>query len=250
MTSDLNESNLTGGESAQPTRKERERMARRQLIVDAALKVFAYKGFSDAKLEDVAELAEFGKATLYSYFPTKEALFQNVLETSFSRVRAITEEAFTGDEPFERKLARFISEAMGHFYHNPESMRLMMSESHQLRGANPMLRLMPDLLAIITSSIEREQKRKVLMTDAAPMDLAMLLLNMLFGQYMARIYRNLCKEHEENVRDEKSMQAFLERMRSSDLETEIASAISLIHRVYLHGTMKSTSSSSQNDQNT
>lgn len=229
-------------ETTQPTRRERERLARRQLILDAALKVFAYKGFSDAKLDDVAELAEFGKATLYSYFPTKEALFESVLEAAFTKVKEIAEEAFAGETPFEDRLERFIENEMLHFYSNPESLFLMMSEAHHLRGANPMLRLMPDLLAILITNIEAEQKRKHMLAKADPTDLAMLLLNMLFGQYMARIYRHLIDEGVEGVmKDEKNVQTFLEQLRKGDLKKEIATATTLIHTVYLHGTVQSTS---------
>jgi AcrR family transcriptional regulator len=41
-------------------------------IVDAALEVFAEKGFAAAKLDDIARRAGISKATLYLYFETKE----------------------------------------------------------------------------------------------------------------------------------------------------------------------------------
>jgi len=220
-----------------PTRRERERMARRQLIINAARKVFSYRGFSEAKLEDVAELAEFGKATLYGYFPTKEALFESVLEDSFGNMKRIAAETLAGDVPLETKLRQFVRGEMEYFYHNPESLHLMMRESHHLRGANPMLRMMPDMLTILTVSIEREQRREGGLMEADPIDLAMLLLNMLFGQVMARLHRHLCRAGAENVmKNDKTIEEFFENLRGAEADQEVERATALICRVYLHGT--------------
>ena len=50
----------------------RRKKARPGEIVDAALEVFAEKGFVSAKLDDIARRAGISKATLYLYFDTKE----------------------------------------------------------------------------------------------------------------------------------------------------------------------------------
>ena len=58
------------------TRRERERLSRRQAMLDAALAVFAEKGYEGATIDQIADRAEFGKGTIYNYFPDgKEALF-------------------------------------------------------------------------------------------------------------------------------------------------------------------------------
>ncbi len=61
-------------------RKERERLARQQLILDAAIRVFAQRGFHKATMDDVAQEAELGKGTLYYYFKSKEEILQKLLE--------------------------------------------------------------------------------------------------------------------------------------------------------------------------
>lgn len=227
---------MTNTEPLQPSRKERERLLRRQSIIDAALRVFAYKGFSDAKLEDVAELAEFGKATLYSYFPTKEALFKSVLEDSFTRMKRMADEAFAADATFEERLARFIRNELEYFYNHPESLHLMMSEAHHLRGANPMLKLMPTLIDTLTKAIEGEQKKKRMLARIDPIDLALMLLNMLFSQSLSRVYRFMQEEGVDVVmKDEKSVQEFLERLKRMNPEKEIERATSLIVTVYMRG---------------
>ena len=59
----------------QLSRKQRERKARRNEIINAAVQVFAEKGYDSATLGEIAQRAEFAKGTLYHYFNSKEELF-------------------------------------------------------------------------------------------------------------------------------------------------------------------------------
>jgi AcrR family transcriptional regulator len=55
-------------------------LARRDAILDAALAVFAVKGYRSGSLEDVAHEVGVTKPALRYYFPSKSALFAAVLE--------------------------------------------------------------------------------------------------------------------------------------------------------------------------
>jgi len=48
-------------------------------IVEAALEVFSERGVAAARLEDIGKLAGVSKATIYLYFPNKEALFREMV---------------------------------------------------------------------------------------------------------------------------------------------------------------------------
>ena len=60
-------------------RKERERLQRRNDIIDSAEKVFLSKGFENTTMEDIAEKAEFSKGTLYTYFQSKNELCLSIV---------------------------------------------------------------------------------------------------------------------------------------------------------------------------
>ena len=60
-------------------RKERERLQRQNIIIDAAEKVFISKGFEHATMDDVAEEAEFSKGALYTYFQSKNELCLSIV---------------------------------------------------------------------------------------------------------------------------------------------------------------------------
>ena len=63
-----------------------EPRARKQAILDAALDVFAERGFEAARLDDVAARAGVAKGTLYLYFEDKEALFEEVVRGAVSPI--------------------------------------------------------------------------------------------------------------------------------------------------------------------
>ncbi|NNC99571.1 MAG: TetR/AcrR family transcriptional regulator [Gammaproteobacteria bacterium] len=60
------------------TRKAKD--ARIQLLLDAALAEFVERGFSAARMDDIAARANLSKGTLYIYFDSKEALFNGLID--------------------------------------------------------------------------------------------------------------------------------------------------------------------------
>jgi AcrR family transcriptional regulator len=79
----------------------RRKEARPAEIVDAALEVFAEKGFVAAKLDDIARKAGISKATLYLYFDTKEEIFRAVAQSAVaSLLEALESQSEGTDAPF------------------------------------------------------------------------------------------------------------------------------------------------------
>ncbi|MDQ0466529.1 AcrR family transcriptional regulator [Caulobacter ginsengisoli] len=71
---------MTPGQPKWRRRKE----ARPSEIVEAALEVFAEKGFAAARLDDIAAQAGVSKGALYLYFETKQDLFRAVVRQAIS----------------------------------------------------------------------------------------------------------------------------------------------------------------------
>ena len=59
-------------------------------VMDAAKQQFTERGFESASIDTIAEISGVSKVTIYSYFPTKAALFQAAIthriEAQFSQV--------------------------------------------------------------------------------------------------------------------------------------------------------------------
>ncbi len=76
-------------------RWRRRKIDRPSEIVEAALEVFAEKGFAGARLDEIAARAGVSKGALYLYFETKEDLFRAVVRDmaapNIEAVRAMAE---------------------------------------------------------------------------------------------------------------------------------------------------------------
>lgn len=56
------------------------RIAKRTLILDSAIGIFASKGYHATTMQDVADYLSIAKGTIYEYFPNKEDLFLAVYD--------------------------------------------------------------------------------------------------------------------------------------------------------------------------
>ena len=121
------------------SRRDRERLERRRAMLDAALSVFAEHGYDGATLDEVAERAEFGKGTLYNYFPggKAELFFDLFEERIFGSLLAVIEGAFQ-DSPSSRRqrptreaFRRFVGALFAHFAEHRHVLRLFMREAHR-----------------------------------------------------------------------------------------------------------------------
>lgn len=68
-------------------RKERRIQENRKFILDAAEIIFARKGFAQTAVDDIAEEAQFSKATIYRYFNSKLDIFSDIVLNSFRKAR-------------------------------------------------------------------------------------------------------------------------------------------------------------------
>jgi AcrR family transcriptional regulator len=93
--------------SAAPTNRfERRRERTRHELLAAAEQVLAQKGLHQTKIADIAAAADVGVGTFYLHFPTKEALFDAVVEDTMRRFKAAIDEARRSvDDPIEQMRA-------------------------------------------------------------------------------------------------------------------------------------------------
>ncbi len=107
---------------------------RRTRILLAAQEVFAQHGFREAEVRTVAERAGVGKATIYKFFPSKEALLLVIVEESLNHMRDLALASLIEDgDPIERleragrTMARFLES-------NREFARVMLQEAGEFMG--------------------------------------------------------------------------------------------------------------------
>jgi AcrR family transcriptional regulator len=62
------------------TQYEEHAQARREIILDAALRVFAQSGLAEAQMDQIAAVADLSKRSLHLYFPSKDSLLLSLRE--------------------------------------------------------------------------------------------------------------------------------------------------------------------------
>tara|TARA_R110002096_G_scaffold434832_5_gene658283 strand:- start:92768 stop:93325 length:558 start_codon:yes stop_codon:yes gene_type:complete len=71
-----------------PTRLERRKLQKRQQLVEAALQLLQTTTIRALNMQEVAELANFSKATLYKYFGSRQAFIDAVIANQLLAARA------------------------------------------------------------------------------------------------------------------------------------------------------------------
>jgi TetR/AcrR family transcriptional repressor of uid operon len=59
----------------------------RERIIECAVECFARTGFDKTKMDDIANLSDLSKGTLYLYFKSKEDLFYGICQSSLEKVK-------------------------------------------------------------------------------------------------------------------------------------------------------------------
>jgi len=92
--------------AASPSDDRRARAAERtrQDILEAAARVFAGRGYHAATMQLIAREAGFTAASLYTYFPSKEAMYEGLVEAFGARVMAVFDQPAPGGLSFAQRL--------------------------------------------------------------------------------------------------------------------------------------------------
>ena len=119
------------------SRRERERLMRREAIIEAAQAVFAEKGYTNATLDEIAHRAEFGKGTLYNYFEGgKEGILFACFDEIYDDLCDTIETSFAPERMQGRALRDvlrdFIADYFTYFQERRELFMIIMKEAYRM----------------------------------------------------------------------------------------------------------------------
>jgi AcrR family transcriptional regulator len=86
------------------SRRERERLALRTKIMDAARRLFAENGYEAVTIRSIAEAIEYSPRTIYLHFKDKEALFRQLCIEDFELFGRGMAQFLATEDPLERLL--------------------------------------------------------------------------------------------------------------------------------------------------
>jgi AcrR family transcriptional regulator len=81
---------------------------RRKLIVEAATKSFSQFGYKATTMEQVAKIANVGKGTIYTFFKTKEELFDEIINSLIKEMKEAAEEVMDPTLSFHENVHKAI----------------------------------------------------------------------------------------------------------------------------------------------
>ena len=130
---------------------------RRRQILDAALRVFARKGYHGSRVGDIAEEAGVAHGLLYHYFASKEEVLQTVFRQNWGELLARFRVVEASHEPAGEKLSGIAKILLRTWRNDPDLVTVMVREvarSHQLQGQVEEVR---EAFAIVQRVIEEGQ---------------------------------------------------------------------------------------------
>lgn len=97
-------------------RRERERLERRDAILQAAVRTYMEAGYHATTMDRIAEAAELSRATLYLYFKTKDEIFVQAIVQQSERFAGLLEDLHRRRERIGGRLLAELWESFKTFY--------------------------------------------------------------------------------------------------------------------------------------
>jgi AcrR family transcriptional regulator len=139
-------------------RREQRRLQHQDLsraqLLDAAEQIFGRKGFHEATLKEVAELAGFSVGSVYSFFENKDALFRHVYLRRADQFMPALRSAIGSDAPALAVLHDVVTFQVQFFRDHPHFGRLYLFHSGHAFSADAEPPLDPAILANFAEAME------------------------------------------------------------------------------------------------
>ena len=101
---------------------------RRRELLDAAVRVFAEKGFHASRVGDIAEDAGVAHGLLYHYFRSKDEVLETIFRDVWELLAADTQRIEQSDVPLREQLRRFARIYLGSWLVTPELVAVLVRE--------------------------------------------------------------------------------------------------------------------------
>ncbi len=106
----------------------RVRRDKRALILDAAIKVFARKGYHGCRVSDIAREADIAYGLVYHYFTNKEEILRTIFDERWSGFLELVDEIAARDTSVEDKLVSIAALMLNAYRVRPEWVKVLVLE--------------------------------------------------------------------------------------------------------------------------
>ena len=124
---------------------------KRRLLLDAAVRVFARRGFHDSRVGDITAEAGVAHGLLYHYFTSKDEVLEAVFRDAWGDVLVAFKAIEESDEAPREQLGHVAAILLRSWRRNPDLVRVLVREI----GRSPQVQRQVDELGQAFTSIER-----------------------------------------------------------------------------------------------
>lgn len=151
--------------------KAPRRGARVQHILGESLECFAQSGFERVTYDELIARSKVSRGSFYWYFPSKEALYEAVLDYCASGYAVRLEAQFAKTDPKDHIVKRLLDSSLADFNTNRSQYRLLLWPPPSAAAVQKLVQWNDDTLAFMRSKLEPAVKAGKLdreMADALP----------------------------------------------------------------------------------
>jgi AcrR family transcriptional regulator len=130
---------------------------KRRLILQAAVRVFARKGFHESRVGDIAEEAGVAHGLLYHYFDSKDELLETIFHDTWTELLAAMRDVEESDEPAREQLRGVAAILLRSWRRDPDLVRVLVREVARSPHLQERLGEVGEAFAAIRRMIERGQ---------------------------------------------------------------------------------------------
>jgi TetR/AcrR family transcriptional regulator len=166
----------------------------RQRILDAAVQLFARRGYAGTGVREIAREAGVNGAMINYYFGSKPELLKAIMTSFFDRYIEVVHEVLTHDEPLEARLRRLLRGAVEMFRANTELARVALLElPMDVEGladfkAAQVRRMLDDLLPMVLPEVIARSPRPVEPAAFGPAVVSIIAWHFIMRPVIERIF--------------------------------------------------------------
>jgi AcrR family transcriptional regulator len=193
-------------DESRPSRPDGKRVRRN--IIDAARALFAEKGYSGAKVDEIVVRARTTKPMIYYYFGSKERLFAAVLEDVYAGMRKIEGSLQLAELPALAAMRKVIEVTFDYHAKNSEWVRLVsianIHYAKHILASKTIASKNSAIIELMGSLLRRGIKEGVFRKDVDPVHIHLLIISLCFYRVSNRhTWRVIFKRDLESAKDAK-----------------------------------------------
>ncbi|MEL4105359.1 TetR family transcriptional regulator [Oscillospiraceae bacterium CM] len=159
---------------------KRIRDAKRELILTEALNQFSQKGYAATRIQDIAETAVISQGLLYYYYPSKEAIYVDLVNDALERINETARYVRDMSRPYGEKIMyalKILFKTIETSYRFRQTCRMIAQATYQAdisAEAQAALNKKRDICYRIMAEIFKKGQEENSIVEGDPMELSIL----------------------------------------------------------------------------